>query len=240
MTKCGESKMNESIKNETTRNESKLNEETAQILDRAKTAMIVVDMQNAFLSDKGSMTQGGMDITELKKTVAPVMRLVDACHSADVPIIFTRYVLRADYKDAGLRSERRPEFKKINSLVAGTWDVELDPGMDAQPGDYILDKTRYSSFYNTSLEVILRGLEVDTLIVCGVTTEICVESTIRDAYFRDYKICVPEDAVAAMDVERHLGTLKTIQYGFGMVASSETIIKALGVTLDRQGSPLVG
>ena len=233
-----------STRNETARNETAMNEETAQILDRAKTAMIVVDMQNAFLSDEGSMTKGGMDITELKKTVAPVMRLVDACHQADVPVIFTRYVLRADYKDAGLRSERRPEFKKINSLVAGTWDVELDPRMDVQPRDYILDKTRYSSFYNTSLEVILRGLRVDTvvdtLIVCGVTTEICVESTIRDAYFRDYKICVPEDAVAAMDVERHQGTLKTIQYGFGRVSSSEAIISALGVTLNRQGSPLVG
>ena len=70
-------------------------------------------------------------------------------------------------------------------------------------------------------------MEVDTLIVCGVTTEICVESTIRDAYFRDYKIFVPEDAVAAMDAERHAGTLKTIRYGFGTVASSEAIIKAL-------------
>ena len=205
--------------------------ETAQFLEKANTAMIVVDMQNAFLSDEGSMTLGGMDITELKKTVGPVARLVDACHKAEVPVIFTRYVLRADYKDAGLRSERRPEFKKINSLVNGTWDVELDPRMDAQPGDYILDKTRYSSFYNTSLEVILRGLDVDTLIVCGVTTEICVESTIRDAYFRDYKICVPEDAVAAMDVERHLGTLKTIQYGFGMVTSSEAVISSLASPL---------
>ncbi len=223
-----------------TKNETTKNEETARFLEKAKTAMIVVDMQNAFLSDEGSMTQGGMDITELKKTVTPVRRLVDACHRADVPIIFTRYVLRADYKDAGLRSERRPEFKKINSLVAGTWDVELDPGMDAQPGDYILDKTRYSSFYNTSLEVILRGLRVDALIICGVTTEICVESTVRDAYFRDYKICVPEDAVAAMDVERHRGTLRTIQYGFGTVTTSEAIITALGVTFDRRESPLVG
>ena len=214
--------------------------ETPLLMDKFKTAMIVVDMQNAFLSDEGSMTQGGMDITELKKTVGPVVRLVDACHRANVPVIFTRYVLRADYKDAGLRSERRPDFRKINSLVTGTWDVELNQRMNVQPGDYILDKTRYSSFYNTSLEVILRGLEVDTLIVCGVTTEICVESTIRDAYFRDYKICVPEDAVAAMDVERHLGTLKTIQYGFGTVTSSDAIVNALGVNLSRQGSPLVG
>ena len=176
-------------------------------LSGSKTAMIVVDMQNAFLSDEGSMNKGGMDITELKKTVSPVRKLIDACRSAAVPIIFTRYVLRADYK--------------------GTWDSELDPLMDQRLEDYVLDKTRYRSFYNTSLEVILRGLGVDTLIICGVTTEICVESTIRDAYFRDFKILVPKDAVAAMDIDRHKGTLATIEYGFGSVTTSAKLINDL-------------
>lgn len=196
-------------------------------LSGSNTAMIVVDMQNAFLSDEGSMNEGGMDITELKKTVSPVRNLIDACRAADVPIIFTRYVLRADYKDAGLRSVRRSEFKAINSLVVDTWDSELDPRMDQRPEDYVLDKTRYSSFYNTSLEVILRGLGVDTLIICGVTTEICVESTVRDAYFRDFKILVPKDAVAAMDIDRHNGTLATIEYGFGSVTTSAELMERL-------------
>ncbi len=203
-------------------------------LTRATTAMIVVDMQNGFLDDEGSMVKTGMDITELKKTVEPVRRLVEACHSAGIPIIFTRMVQRADFKDAGLRLERRPALKEVSSLVAGTWDADLDPRMDVHTEDYILDKTRYSSFYNTNLEVILRGLAVDTLIICGVTTEICVESTIRDAYFRDYKIFVPEDAVAAMDVARHQGTLLTIRYGFGTVTTSGEVIDSLGVPLGAQ------
>lgn len=109
--------------------------------------------------------------------------------------------------------------------------MELDPRMDVQTADYILDKNRYSSFYNTNLEVILRGLAVDTLIICGVTTEICVESTIRDAYFRDYKVLVPEDAVAAMDVARHQGTLLTIRYGFGTVTRTAEVIDSLAVTV---------
>jgi len=196
-------------------------------LSESKVAMIVVDMQNAYLDDEGSMNKSGMDITELKKTILPVSSLITACRSVDVPIIFTRYVLRADYKDAGLRSVRGPKFKEINSLVVGTWDSELDPRMDQRLEDYVLDKTRYSSFYNTSLEVILRGLGVDTLIVCGVTTEICVESTIRDAYFRDFKIIVPKDAVAAMDIGRHKGTLATIEFGFGSVTTSAELINDL-------------
>jgi ureidoacrylate peracid hydrolase len=208
--------------------------EKPPILDRTKTAMIVVDMQNGFLDDEGSITKAGMDITELKRAVGPVQRLVDACHATNLPIIFTRYVLRADHKDAGLLLERYPDFKKVNSLVAGTWDAELDPRMDVQAGDYILDKTRYSSFYNTNLEVILRGLAVDTLIICGVTTEICVESTVRDAYFRDYKILVPEDAVAATDVARHQGTLRTIQYAFGTVNTTAEVVDSLGVSFAAQ------
>ena len=159
---------------------------------------------------------------------------MDACHSADVPIIFTRAVHRADLKDAGLLLARRPILKEIDSLVAGTWDMELVPRMDAKPDDYILDKNRYSAFYNTNLEVILRGLAVDTLIICGVTTEICVESTVRDAYFRDYKVLVPEDAVAAMDVARHEGTLLTIRYGFGTVTTTPEVIDSLGVPLGAQ------
>ena len=196
-------------------------------------AMIVVDMQNAFLDDRGSVAALGLDITYLKQTIAPVTRLVDACHNAGVPIVFTRYVLRADYADAGLRKLLRPSAHNFRSLVAGTWDADLDPRMDVRHTDYILDKTRYSSFYNTNLEVILRGLEIDTLIVCGVTTEICVESTVRDAFFRDYRIFVPADAVAATDVERHHGTLRTIEYGFGTVTTTDSLVHALQVKAGR-------
>ena len=196
-------------------------------LTHRKPAMIVVDMQNAFLHDQGSVATMGLDITYMKETVAPVARLVQTCHDTNIPIIFTRYVLRADYTDAGLREERRPGACASGSLVSGSWDANLDPRMDVRDTDYILDKTRYSSFYNTNLEVILRGLQVDTLIVCGVTTEICVDSTIRDAYFRDFRILVPHDAVAATDIERHHGTLRTIEYGFGTVTTTNALIDAL-------------
>ena len=114
-------------------------------LTGSKAAMIVVDMQNAFLNDEGSMNRGSMDSTELKNTVLPVSNLIVACRSTDVPIIFTRYVLRSDYKDAGLRSIRRSKFKEINSLVVDTWDSELDPRMDQRLEDYVLDKTHYLS-----------------------------------------------------------------------------------------------
>ena len=190
-------------------------------------ALIVVDMQNAFLHDEGSLARLGMDISHLKQTVEPVMRLVEAGHETGAPIVFTRYALRPDYADAGLRTERRPGAREAGSLVAGAWDSELDPRMEVRPQDYVVDKTRYSAFYNTNLEVALRGAKADTLIVCGVTTEICVESTIRDAYARDFRVLVPHDAVAATDLARHQGTLRTIEYGFGDVTTTALIIDAL-------------
>ena len=197
------------------------------VFDRAKTALIVVDMQNSFMVDEGMLQKLGLDNTHLKPTVEPVRKLVDACHEEGIPVIFTRYILRPDYVDAGCFAELFPAAKESRALASGTWDVEIIDSLGVRPDDFIVDKTRYSAFYNTNLEVVLRGLGVDTVIVCGVTTEICVESTIRDAFFRDYRIIVPSDAVAAIDPVRHEGTLRTIRYGFGTVTSTGVLLDAL-------------
>ena len=199
----------------------------APIFDKTKTALVVVDMQNGFIFDEGFLGKLGLDNTHLKPTVEPVRRLVEACHKEGVPVIFTRYILRPDYKDAGCFAELFPAAREVAALASGTWDVELLDALNPQPTDFIVDKTRYSAFYNTNLEVILRGLGVDTVIVCGVTTEICVESTVRDAFFRDYRIIVPSDAVAAIDPVRHEGTLRTISYGFGTVTTTDQVLNAL-------------
>lgn len=167
--------------------------------DPTKTALLVVDMQNAFLDHRGSHGKLGLNTTLLEKTIGPVKALVDACHEVKITGIFTRGMWRSDYKDGGRLLDIFPGLREVSSMVAGTWDVEVDERIGVEPDDFIVDKPRCSAFYNTNLEVILRGLKVDTLIVCGVTTEMCVESTIRDAFFRDFQIIVPQDAVASED-----------------------------------------
>ena len=196
-------------------------------LERGKVALIVVDMQNGFIFDEGVLPKMGLDNAHLKPTVEPVRSLVEACHREGVPVIFTRYVLRRDYTDAGCFAELFPSAKEVGALASGTWDVEVLDELGARADDFIVDKTRYSAFYNTDMEVILRGLGVSTVIVCGVTTEICVESTIRDAFFRDYRIVVPSDAVAAIDPVRHEGALRTIAYGFGAVTTTGELLEIL-------------
>ena len=196
-------------------------------LDKKKTACIVVDMQGGFLWDDGFMARFGLDITYLKKTVEPVRRVIQACRVAGVPIIFTRYILRPDYSDAGLFAEKFPGAKGEKAMFPDAFDTDIDERLKPQPDDFIVDKTRYSAFYCTHMDVILRGLGVDTVIICGVTTEICVESTIRDAFFRDFKIIMVTDAVAAVDPKRHEGTLQTIEYGFGTLVTTDQLADAL-------------
>ncbi len=203
------------------------------VLEKGKVALIVVDMQNGFIFDEGVLPKMGLDNTHLKPTVEPVRSLVEACHRDGVPVIFTRYILRRDYTDAGCFAELFPSAKEVGALAGGTWDVEVLDELGARPDDFFVDKTRYSAFYNTNMEVILRGLAVNTIIVCGVTTEICVESTIRDAFFRDYRVVVPSDAVAAIDPVRHEGTLRTIAYGFGAVTTTGELLEILAGAPNR-------
>ena len=198
-------------------------------IDERKTALIVVDMTNAFLDDRGSMVKLGLSVDNLKATLPPVKRLVEACRIAHIPVIFTRNNLQSDYSDAGRLADLRPAAKAEQHNVGGTWGVEIHPELNLQASDYVIDKTRASAFYNTNLDGILRGRHIETVVVCGVTTEICVESTVRDAYFRDYWVVVVKDAVAAVDSSRHAGSLLNIEFGFGRLATTDEVIAALPV-----------
>lgn len=188
-------------------------------LDPKKTALIVVDMQNGFLDDNGFMNKMGMPITYLKPVLPKVKRLIGICRGVGIPVIYTRFVLRPDYADAGIYAMWRPRAKESKTGVAGTWDVDIHKDIAPQPNDYIVNKQRASAFYNTNMEIILRGLQAEAVLVCGVTTEVCVESTVRDAFFRDYWVVVVKDAVAAADPQRHEGSLRNIEYGFGTLAT---------------------
>ena len=112
-------------------------------------------------------------------------------------------------------------------LVRDSWDAAVVEELQPTSDEVVLDKTRYSAFYDTDLEERLSAEGVDSLIVCGVTTNICVESTVRDAFFRDIRPIVPEDATAAVTPELHEGALEDFRYGFGQVVSVADLEAAL-------------
>ena len=162
-------------------------------------ALIVVDMQNGFLKPDGFMVKAGLNIDQCIAAIGPNQRLLRPAVKQGYPVIYTRYSLRPDYKDAGLLRQFILASNASDAMVIGTRDWEIAEELKPIDGDIILDKQRYSSFYDTNLEVILRGLGVSLLVVTGVTTNICVESTVRDAFFRDFKVTVLEDCVGAVD-----------------------------------------
>ena len=197
------------------------------LLKKDGTALIVVDMQNAFCHTEGSMARLGHNIGMLREAITGCRRLVEAARAMDVPVVFTRYVYRSDYRDGGLLvQELMPELAKANSLKAETWDVEIVDELTPRPGDFVIDKNRYSAFYGTGLEPILTSLGINSLVICGVTTNMCVETTARDAMQRDYRTFIVRDATGELDPQRHEFALATLGFGFGRIVGVDNVIGA--------------
>jgi ureidoacrylate peracid hydrolase len=192
-----------------------------------KPALIVIDMQNGFCDAEGFMNKIGLDYTTSAAAAGPIKSLLEASREAGIPVFFTRYALNADYSDAGLLIDLFPAIKDAGGMIRDTWDADVIDALQPLPGEVVIDKTRYSAFYDTDLEARLRALGVDTLIVCGVTTNICVESTVRDAFFRDIRVVVPSDGTAAVTQELHEGALRDFEYGFGQVVTVAELVTAL-------------
>lgn len=189
-------------------------------LSTQNAAVIVVDMQNGFCKDEGSVARIGFPIGMLKAAVGPCARVVAAARRAQVPIIFTRYVYRADYADGGvLVHDLMPQLKEYRALIAGSWDAAIVDDLAPQPQDFVIDKNRPSSFYGTMLETYLNGIGAKRLIVCGVTTNCCVETTVRDASQRDFQTFVVGDAVGELDQARHDMALTSMGILFAKIVS---------------------
>lgn len=194
---------------------------------RDKTALLVIDMQNAYLHPEGSFTKLGLDVTPLREAIPGCRELIDAAHAAEVPIIFIKYVLRPDYKNGGLLvQEIWPALAEANYVAAGSWDAEIVDELTPEPQDMIIEKSRYSAFYGTGLESILTSLKIDTLVVCGVTTHFCVESTARDAGIRDYRTYVVRDATGEVSSEWQEMALASFGLGWGWVVPRSEVISA--------------
>ena len=199
-----------------------------------RTALIVVDMQNAFCTEEGSIAKIGLDITMLKAAVQPCRRLIEGARAAGVPVIYTRYIFRADYADGGVMVKYLlPALGESGHLTAGTQDIEIVGALAPLQGDYVIDKNRPSSFYATGLEPILNGLDVDSLVVCGVTTNCCVETTVRDASQRDYKTFVVTDATGELEQERHDFAINTMAFLF---ADAVTVDDMFQIWQSKQSS----
>jgi ureidoacrylate peracid hydrolase len=212
-----------------------------------RTALIVVDMQNDFGSKGGMFDRAGIDITCIQKVVAPTARVVAAAREAGIPIIYLNMGFRPDLSDAGGADSpnrikhnamhfgetyRAPDGTETRALVRDTWGTDIVSELKPRTEDIVVWKTRYSGFYQTELDQILKGLNIKCLVVTGCTTSVCVESTIRDATFRDYSPVLLEDCTAEpiglnLPVSNHKASILVIQLLFGWISDSDQFIAAL-------------
>ncbi|MEE8601376.1 cysteine hydrolase family protein [Euzebya tangerina] len=191
------------------------------------TVLLVIDMQNGFCHPDGSFGTLDMDVSMTGGAIAGCKTLVAAAREAGVPVVWTRYVYRPDYADGGvLVADLLPAIKDIRSLEDGTWDAEIVDDLPPAEGEEIIDKNRYSAFYGTRLEPYLTSQGIRNIVLCGVTTNMCVETSARDAAQRDYRTVVVSDATGELEQARHEHALTAIGFGFGWVASTDDVVGA--------------
>jgi ureidoacrylate peracid hydrolase len=210
-------------------------------LDLVRTAVIVVDMQNAFASKGGMFDLAGHDISGAAGAIRAAGAVIAAARAAGVPVIYLQMGFAADLSDAGdvdspayhkelalIMMRERPELRG-KLLVRGSWDWQIVEALRPQSGDRVIHKTRYDGFTRTTLDAELKVLGVRNLLLTGIATNICVESTARHAFFLDYWPILVADAVnaAGPDVTRQ-ATLWAFENVFGWVTRSADVIAALG------------
>jgi len=218
-------------------------------IDTAKTAVIVVDMQNDFGSKGGMFDRAGIDISGIQKVVGPTAKVLASARRAGVKIIYLKMGFRPDLSDLGSPDSpnrvrhlgvfkvgetiRAPDGRESRILIRDTWNTDIVPELKPQAADVVLYKHRFSGFYQTDLDARLKQLGIKYIVVTGCTTSVCVESTIRDAMFRDYLCvllsdCTSEPIGEGLARSNHEASLLTIQVSLGWVSSSDEFIKALG------------
>ena len=167
-------------------------------------ALIVIDMQNGFCHPEGSFPRIGLGLEGADAAVRNAAIAVKQARAADVPVIFTRHLYRLGRADEGPALIRNsPALALVDGLAAGSWDAEVIGDLDCGPEDLKVDKVRFDAFQWTSLAPLLRGLSVAKLVVCGVVTNLCVETTVRSAFMRDIPVTLIEDACAAKTRRLH-------------------------------------
>lgn len=215
-------------------------------LDPRRVAVIVIDAQNDFAASGGMFDRAGIDISGIAAAALATRPVLDAARAAGIPVVYLNMEHAPDLSDAGPpdgphRVKHRPlalgdtvdapDGSPSRILIRDTWNTENVPELAPEPGDIVVSKHRYSGFYETELDDVLRGLGVTHLLVTGCTTSVCVESTVRDATFRDYTCVVLEDCTAE-PLGTHDASLKVIETLFGWVSNTDAVLAAL--ELERQ------
>lgn len=216
--------------------------------DPGRSAMLVIDMQNDFGSRGGMFERAGIDIAGIQAVVAPTARALHAARKAGIPVYYLKMAYEPDLSDLGapdsvnrVRHLRlgvgnpvtAPDGSPSRILVRDTWNTDIVDALKPEADDVVIVKTRFSGFFNTDLHDRLRARNIRHLFVTGCTTSICVESTVRDAMFRDYLCVLLEDCMSepigeGLSRSNHAASLLSTEVLLGWVSDSGRFAAALG------------
>ncbi len=193
-----------------------------ELLDIKKSALIVIDLQNAFCHKEGTLGKSGLDTEHLSTVVQPLREIIERCHEVDMPVLWT--VQEHFEKDSRRGRKRLPSHtskRKGVSALAGSWDSEIIDELKDLVNNptYVIRKHRFGGFYETRLEVVLEQLGVEALFITGLTTNACVETTIREAYLRDYDVVAIEDCISGVNPEWEENAKKVWRHYLGITCS---------------------
>jgi ureidoacrylate peracid hydrolase len=186
-------------------------------------ALMVIDVQNGFVSKGGSYDQLGMDISRYKPVVPQISELIRLCRSVNIPIFYTQAVREKSGIDLLTNTHRilpksREERIRTKPIcVIGTWDADIVDEIKPSAMDHVVIKRRDSAFQDTEIGVWLKSVGIDTLVFCGIDTSICVEASLRDAFNNGYDVILISDATASGNIKHFESTLEVIRDYYGLV-----------------------
>jgi ureidoacrylate peracid hydrolase len=216
-------------------------------LDPMRTAVVVVDMQNDFGAEGGMFARAGIPIEGIERVIDPIARVLGAARGSGMKVVYLTMQFEPDLSDAGgpdapnfLKHRAlgigatvtAPDGREGRTLIKGTWGTEIVERLAPRDEDIVVPKHRYSGFFETDLDAILRGHGIESLIFTGCTTSVCVDSTLRDAFYRDYRClllsdCTGEPIGSGLARTNHEASLLVIETLFGWVSDSEALLTAL-------------
>ncbi|MCI4566746.1 cysteine hydrolase [Lysobacter sp. CFH 32150] len=225
-------------------------------IDTATAAVIVVDMQNDFGAKGGMFDRAGIDISGIQRVIGPTARVLASARHAGIRIVYLKMGYRPDLSDLGApdsvnrvrhlrlgvgKAVDAPDGRKSRILVRDTWNTDIVPELRPEPGDDLVYKTRFSGFYETDLDARLKKMGIKHLIIAGCTTSICVDSTVRDAMFRDYLCvlladCMSEPIGSGLPRSNHDASLLAVEVLLGWVSGSNEFTKAIEAPPPTEGA----
>ncbi len=202
-------------------------------LDPRRTALLVVDLQRLFVEGYPPIS------APTGPTVVEAMdKLSDTCRQLGVPVIYTAHALRPDLANIGVLEQQFPPMKEEGLLASGSEPVGIDDRYRIEAGDIYLEKPRFGAFTGTDLELILRGKGIDTVVIGGIATNVCCETTAREANHREFKVVMLSDGTTSGEysdvgfgtltpAEEQKATLTIIAYAFGEVTTCDDVAQRL-------------